>query len=374
MWKLQSLRWRSASGEAAKCVALSLRDLGQRGLWWRSALLCIGATTLWVWLYVHFGAFFLELSAHIALIAFLGLVSRASMNSGNASPSTMSNMGSLNGLPELVTGMASIAQVALLALTIAAIFYVALFIFGILATLRISLRWVLLERARQAVAERYPGWQLFAIAPQPVRTLRGWADMGIRLLLALCIPGAAVLVALRILLEANVRLMYVAAANGVIEPGQRRALASRQGPAILVLGLLLFLLMLVPIVNLAVPVLLCGSVCHLQRRGWVDSHASPLPTVAERRSSWRFIALHVLAVGLGGLAVAALDKAEVKPLDPYVLCLMFLIACPLPLALYEFILGAWRHAATHLMSVLVCLVMIVLSSSLYMAWADGRGA
>jgi hypothetical protein len=229
---------------------------------------------LWLWLYFYFDSFFLKLSGKVAAISFLGIFSQSGVHfaSGSGASNSLSGLGNLgSGLGSLGSFLGSVVQIALLALAIAAFFYVLLFVVATLTTIRLPLRWILLARAQAAAGTRYPEWQPTALAPLVPLTAWDRTLHGLRIVLALCIPVWALLLIVRVLLEWNVLLMYGSAAEGVLVEEQRRALVRRQTPAIMMLGLILCVLMLVPIFNLLVPALLCSSVCHLQRRGWVSA-------------------------------------------------------------------------------------------------------
>lgn len=230
----------------------------------------MASVLIWLGLYIYFGQFFLELSGMLALVSVTGLLGVGVLDgvgSLASGPATISQMGNITGgLGSLVKSLLSIGQIALALLALATFFYVLVFIVGAISTARLPLRSLLLERARKVVARRYPSWKppsdLSAVVSKP-----SWGKR-ILLLLSLLIPVWAMFVLIAWLLAWNVRLVYGAAADGVLDQEQRQALSRLQGPAIFALGLLLCLLMLVPVLNLLLPAMLCTSVCHLQRRGW----------------------------------------------------------------------------------------------------------
>jgi len=267
--------------EALACIGLGLRDTRHAGLWWRSALCSIAIVCLWLWLYYRFGVFFIDAASVVALACVGGLLSVGALSLGPglaAEPATLSNMGSLNGLGGLLKTAMSVAQVALVAMALVAFVYVLMFVVGTLTTARLTAPWLHLARAREVAARRYPGWQPRDVAlPAPRSALR--RVLG---LLALLIPVWSAVVIVRTLVAGNVRWMYGAAAEGLLDPQQRRALAAAQRPAIFMLGLLLCVMMLVPVLNLLVPAVLCSSICHLQRRGWTSAqaHAAAPPVAA----------------------------------------------------------------------------------------------
>lgn len=260
--------WSLGGREAFSCLALGLRDTRHAGLWWRSALWCMLVVSLWLALYVHFGRFFLELSAILAMLSVSGLMGVGVMQgvapiaTGPATVSQMSNVvGSLGSVGQ---ALLSIAQIALVLLALATFFYVLVFVVASIGTARLPLRWLFLARAKEVVARRYALWH----APAGLERTRARWLWRILLVLSLLIPIWALCVLVVWLLACNVWFIYGAAAEGVLDKEQQRALRRRQRPAIVVLGLLLCLLMLVPVLNLLLPAVLCTSVCHLQRRGW----------------------------------------------------------------------------------------------------------
>lgn len=256
--------------EALTCVGLGLRDARHAGLWWRSALWCMAVVALWLGLYGYFGRFFVELSAVLALVSVTGLLGLGVMDGVGPlanGPATLSQMGNIAGsLGSAAQALLSIGQIALALLALATLFYVMVFIVGAIGTARLPLRWLLLERARTVAARRYAGWQ----APTGLELSAARPAWWRRLLLplSLLIPVWAMCVLISYLLAWNVQAIYGAAAEEVLSVEQQAALRRAQRPAIFALGLLLCLLMLIPVVNLLLPALLCGSVCHLQRRGW----------------------------------------------------------------------------------------------------------
>lgn len=267
----QTLRnWSLGGREAFSCLVLGLRDTRHAGLWWRSALWCMIVVSLWLALYLHFGRFFLELSAMLAMLSVSGLMGLGVMQgvapiaTGPATVSQMSNVvGSLGSVGQ---ALLSIAQIALVLLALATFFYVLVFVVASIGTARLPLRWLFLARAKEVVARRYALWQApVDLASSATRPRWLWR---ILLVLSLLIPIWAMCVLIVWLLACNVWFIYGAAAEGVLDKEPQRALRRQQRPAIVFLGLLLCLLMLIPVLNLLLPAVLCTSVCHLQRRGW----------------------------------------------------------------------------------------------------------
>ena len=150
-------------GEPFTCVGLGLRDARHAGLWWRFALWCVAVVALWLGLYSYFGRFFVELSAMLALVFVTGLLGLGVMNGVGAlanGPATVTQMGNIaGGLGSAAKALLSIGQIALALLALAAFFYVMVFVVGAIGTVRVPLRWLLLERAKAVVARRYATWQ-----------------------------------------------------------------------------------------------------------------------------------------------------------------------------------------------------------------------
>ncbi|WP_150130825.1 hypothetical protein [Janthinobacterium sp. LM6] len=262
--------WLLAWREAFTCIGLGLRDARHAGLWWRSALWCMAVVALWLGLYSCFGRFFVELSAMLALVSVTGLLGLGVMDGVGTlanGPATLSQMGNIAGsLGSAAQALLSIGQIALALLALATLFYVMVFIVCAIGTARLPLRWFLLERAKAVAARRYAGWQAPASLALSAARPAWWRRL--LLLLSLLIPVWAMCVLIACLLAWNVQAIYGAAAKDVLDEQQQAVLRRAQRPAIFALGLLLCLLMLIPVLNLLVPVLLCSSVCHLQRRGW----------------------------------------------------------------------------------------------------------
>lgn len=278
MWKRAYQRWSSAFREASACVGMGFRDARHGGLWWRSSLWCMAPTCLWIWLYFHYGEFFLKLAGSAALIAFFGMLAMAGIGTGrghgNGGAIGLHDIG--RGLVDLVTHIGPVLHMMLMALALAGFFYVLLFVVANMTTIRLPLRWLFLRRARRVADARYPAWQPRLLPALPRRSAWGWVRHVLKHMLTLIIPVWSLYVVVRFLLECNVWLMYFPAAEGVLDLEQRRALMHAQRPAIFMLGMILCVLMLVPFVNLLLPAVLCSSVCHLQRRGWID----PKPSAA----------------------------------------------------------------------------------------------
>ncbi|EPX61509.1 hypothetical protein D187_010128 [Cystobacter fuscus DSM 2262] len=195
---------------------------------------------MWLWLYYHFGTFFLQLNGGITLVSVVGLSILGAFDFGPgiaSGPAALSNMGGLQGVGGLAKGLLGIAQVALFALALAAVVYALVFFMSALFTACLPARCQGLERERRVVARHYPAWRPHAIAPRPALTAWDWVQRGLGLL-ALLIPLWSVVLLLRLLAAWNVRFLYAPAAAGVLSKEQRGDLAAAQKPAIFMLGLL----------------------------------------------------------------------------------------------------------------------------------------
>ncbi|NHZ37834.1 hypothetical protein [Massilia rubra] len=286
MWKQAYRRWSAGLREAVACIGMGLRDARHAGLWWRASLWCPAPTLLCLWLYYHYHAFFFKLAGRAGVFALfggltlldggLGMGSGGGGGQGKGYADIMGDIARLlRDLVKFVMDLGLFLQFLLAALAMAGFFYVLLFAFANLTTVTLPLRWLLLRRAQRVAHTRYTGWQPRPLPTLPRLSAWQWTRKILKLMLSLLVPLWSLYVVLRFVLEFNVRLMYLLAAEGVLDPQQRRALMHAQGPAITMLGLILCVLMLVPLVNLLMPALLCSSVCHLQRRGWIDPTQSP---------------------------------------------------------------------------------------------------
>jgi hypothetical protein len=250
--------WAEAATEACACLGLSLRDLRHGGLWWRSALLSVAATGLWLFIYHAWPAFFLRLSGGAALVSFAGLLALAGPVFPAAATSTIAGMGNIGpALVQSIGPLLQVAQLALVALAIAVVLHLMLFVFLVQTTIGLASRALLLERVRAIAGQRYP-----IVAPALAAERRAtWACVKrwAMFLLLLCIPFVSLLLLLRFLLTCNLRWLH----RG-IPPAT--PVSSQQARAMLVLGVVLALAMLVPVLNLLVPGLMSGCVCHLRCR------------------------------------------------------------------------------------------------------------
>jgi hypothetical protein len=263
------LTWLAAFAEAGVCILRGMLDTFRDGLWWRSAgwfLLVLG---FWLFLYIHYAKFFLLLAAGTSAIAIYGLILGGALSFGAAA----------GGSVVAMANVAPMVQAVLAALALSAILYVLIFVTGFLTTVRLPVRWLLLERAKTIVARSYPQWNPVPMTP---RHYSAWdyVKIPLMILLALCIPVWALFMLLYLAITMNVDLIYGPAAKGILSKEDRHALQEGQGKPIFVLGLLIFLLLFIPFIQLLVPALLCTSVAHLQRRGWTaDRYRAlhPLP-------------------------------------------------------------------------------------------------
>lgn len=263
----------SAFGEALTCLALALRSSLRPGIVLRSSFLCLLAFGLWTWLfYNHFelisiisGYLSLFIVGGGAVLGFiptgggLGLASGASVGAGGG----FAGMASVAG----VLGMLVI-YAALLTLAVIAMLYLCLIVLSI----RLALRWSLMGSLRERALRQYP--HLAQRARGPSQILSGaryfvapWLGLGIGPLLCLLIPvinGALLIVLLAYL---NVRFLSAPALSGIASGSEQLQAVGQQRGAMIFFGLLIFLIALVPVVNLLVPALLGAGACHLAYRG-----------------------------------------------------------------------------------------------------------
>ncbi|WP_347903791.1 EI24 domain-containing protein [Pseudomonas purpurea] len=263
----------SAFGEAMTCLALALRSSLRPGILFRSSLLCLLAFGLWTWLFYNHFALISMVSGYLSLFivgggAVLGFIPTG----GGLGVGAGASVGAGAGF----TGMASVAGVlgmlviyaALLTLAVIALLYLCLIVLSI----RLALRWVLMDSLRERALRQYP--HLAQRTCGSSELLRGaryfvapWLGLGIGPLLCLLVPvinGALLIVLLAYL---NVRFLTAPALSGIASGSEQlQAVQQQRGPMIF-FGLLIFLIALVPVLNLLVPALLGAGSCHLAYRG-----------------------------------------------------------------------------------------------------------
>lgn len=285
MWKRAYQRWTGAFGEAIACLGMAMRDARHAGLWWRAALWCPVPTVVWLWLFYHNSDFFIKLASRASMFAMFGGLTL--MDGGLGMGGGGGGQGKImvditrlvRDMGKFIMDLGLFLQFLVVALAMAGVFYALLFAFANLTTVCLPLRWLFLRRAQRVAHARYTGWQPRPSPAPPHRSAWQRTRTVLKHLLSLMIPVWSLYVVVRFMLEFNVGLIYFLAADGVLDAEQRRALMHAQRPAITMLGLILCVLMLIPFINLLIPALLCSSVCHLQRRGWIDPAQTPPPTL-----------------------------------------------------------------------------------------------
>ncbi len=266
--------WLRALAEALKCLALGLREALSPRILFRSAVLCIAAFVLWVWIYIHFSAEITLVLGKAALLSmlglflggFLGLIPASLAPQGGASITQMGNI-PIGFAYELLR----IGQILVLVAAVIAAIYVLMFLVGVATTIRVTLPRLLMRRAAEKVLKKYPERELVQ-AESLAGKSKPWWRIALILLLCLCIPFVAGVVLFLGICYANAWLLYHCAARRMPSPAlEMRRLQWRWRP-LLWLGVLLLLLAVVPVINLLVPALMCTSILHLICR----DNAAPL--------------------------------------------------------------------------------------------------
>jgi len=251
----------AAFAEAFKCLGLALRDSLRPGILLRSAGLCALAFGLWTWVFFEYyeqigmacGALSLFIIYGGVVLGFL-----PSLSGGGG--------GSMGGMA------GPLAMLVMYVAALALILFVLLYTVAIVATIRLALRWVLMGKVRERCIRHYP--QLQQRAERDSNLLHGvryvlgpWLGITLGMLVCLLIPLLNGVLLVGLLAYLNVRFLIPAAFSSLATSNEQLgALADRRG-AILAYGLLIFLLALVPVLNLLLPALLAGGTCHLGYRG-----------------------------------------------------------------------------------------------------------
>lgn len=250
-----------AFGEAVICLTLALRSSLRPGIVLRSSGLCLLMFGLWSWVfYAHF-----ELIAKAAGLLSIFVVYGAA---------TLGFLPSLSGGSG--GGMAGIAPALAMLLVYAAILtaavIVVLYIGLIVLSIRLALRWVLMDSLRARALERYP--QLATRTPGEANLLHSgrfhlgpWLGIGIGPLLCLAVPVINGVLLLLLLAYLNVRFLVPAALSGLASGTEQMQAVRSQHGATIAFGLLILLLAVVPVLNLLLPALLGAGSCHLAYRG-----------------------------------------------------------------------------------------------------------
>ncbi len=251
----------AAFAEAFKCLGLALRDSLRPGILLRSAGLCALAFGLWTWVFFEYyeqigigcGALSLFIIYGGVVLGFL-----PSLSGGGG--------GSMGGMA------GPLAMLVMYVAALALILFVLLYTVAIVATIRLALRWVLMGKVRKRCIRHYP--QLQQRAERDSNLLHGvryvlgpWLGITLGTLVCLLIPLLNGVLLVGLLAYLNVRFLIPAAFSSLATSNEQLgALADRRG-AILAYGLLIFLIALVPVLNLLLPALLAGGACHLGYRG-----------------------------------------------------------------------------------------------------------
>lgn len=250
-----------AFGEAVICLTLALHSSLRPGIVLRSSGLCLLMFGLWSWVFY----------AHFELIA---------KGAGLISIFVVYGAATLGFLPSLSGGsgggMAGIAPALAMLLVYAAILtaavIVVLYIGLIVLSIRLALRWVLMDSLRARALERYP--QLATRTPGEANLLHSgrfhlgpWLGIGIGPLLCLAVPVINGVLLLLLLAYLNVRFLVPAALSGLASSTEQMQAVRSQRGATIAFGLLILLLSVVPVLNLLLPALLGAGSCHLAYRG-----------------------------------------------------------------------------------------------------------
>lgn len=242
-----------AFGEAFICLGLALRSSLRPGILLRSSGLCLLAFSLWTWIfYAHF-----ELIAQAAGMIALFVVYGAAVLVFLPSLSGGAGAG--------ISGMAGIAPALGMLLVYAALLtaamIVALYIGLIVLSIRLALRWVLMDSLRTRALAQYP--QLAQRTQGSGSLLQAgrfhlgpWLGIGIGPLLCLAVPVLNGVLLLLLLAYLNVRFLLPAALSGLASGAEQMQAVRQQRGAIIAFGLLILLLALVPVLNLLLPALL----------------------------------------------------------------------------------------------------------------------
>jgi uncharacterized protein involved in cysteine biosynthesis len=246
--------------EAFICLGLAFRDSLRPGILLRSAGICVLASVLWTWVFIHYYEQIAIGSGALSFFIVYGGVI----------------LGFLPGLSGGGGGMAGMAgplgmmvmYVAALALIMAVVAYAG----AIVLSIRVTLRWVLMGKVRARCLRHYPALQQRETGDRNlllgVRYILGpWVGFTLGTLACLLIPLVNGVLIILLLAYLNVRFLVPAAFGSLISSSEQLDAINGQRGAMLAFGLLILLLALVPVVNLLLPALLAGGACHLGYRG-----------------------------------------------------------------------------------------------------------
>jgi len=269
----------SAFGEAFTCLGLALRDSLRPGILLRSSGLCLLAFGVWSWVFYSYFEQIGTLAGWISFVviyggaAALGLIPSLAGGSGGS-------MGGMGG---------ALAMLILYVAALTLVMLVTLYAGVIVLSIRLALPWLLMDALRSRSLRHYPA--LAARTPASSELLRGlryrlgpWLGITAGLLLCLLIPLVNGLLVLILLAYLNVRFLLPSALSRLASGAEQLAAIKQQRGALAAFGLLIFLLTLVPVLNLLLPALLAGGACHLAYRGLDRSHrpagVTPAPQVS----------------------------------------------------------------------------------------------
>lgn len=249
--------------EAFICLGLALRSSLRPGILIGSAGLCLLMTSLWGWLfYAHF-EFIAKAAGLIATFVVMGAATLGLLPSISGGPATISAMASIAPALALMAVYAALLAVAIV---------VVLYAGAVVLSIRLSLRWVLMGRLKARARSRYPS--LLQRQPAAADLLRAgryhlgpWLGIGLGPLLYLLIPVVNGVLLLMLLAYLNVRFLVPTALAGLASGAEQMRVVRAQRGALIAFGLLILMLALVPVLNLLLPALLGGGVCHLAYRG-----------------------------------------------------------------------------------------------------------
>lgn len=249
--------------EAFICLGLALRSSLRPGILIGSAGLCLLMTSLWGWLfYTHF-EFIAKAAGLIASFVIMGAAALGLLPSVSGGPATISAMANIAPALALMAVYAALLAVAIV---------VVLYAGAVVLSIRLSLRWVLMGRLKTRTRSHYPS--LLQRQPATTDLLRAgryhlgpWLGIGLGPLLCLLIPVVNGVLLLMLLAYLNVRFLVPTALAGLASGAEQMRVVRAQRGALIAFGLLILMLALVPVLNLLLPALLGGGVCHLAYRG-----------------------------------------------------------------------------------------------------------
>lgn len=260
----------AAFAEAFKCLGLAFRDSLRPGILLRSAGLCALAFGLWTWVFFeYYEQIGVACGALSLFIIYGGVVLGFLPSLSGGGGGSVASMGGMAG---------PLAMLVMYVAALALILFVLVYTVAIVASIRLALRWVLMGAVRARCIRHYPELQQRAERDSNllhgVRYVLGpWVGITLGTLVCLLVPLVNGVLLVLLLAYLNVRFLIPAAfSNLATSNEQLGALAERRG-AILAYGLLIFLIALVPVLNLLLPALLAGGACHLAYRGLNRTHS-----------------------------------------------------------------------------------------------------